>query len=54
MRVPELPDVENARGFFAQHAAGRRVERVVVVDAFVPRSSSPRGLADALRDRRFE
>jgi formamidopyrimidine-DNA glycosylase len=51
--VPELPDVEAARRFFARRAAGRRVERVVVTDAGVLRNASARGLADALRDRRF-
>jgi formamidopyrimidine-DNA glycosylase len=51
--VPELPDVEASRRWFADHAAGRRVERVVVVDASVVRNASARGLADALRGRCF-
>jgi formamidopyrimidine-DNA glycosylase len=31
--MPELPDVEGFRAVLAEHRAGRRVERVEVIDA---------------------
>ena len=52
--MPELPDVEAYRRFFARHAVGRRVRRVVVTDSTIVRNSSPRELDRALRGRRFE
>jgi formamidopyrimidine-DNA glycosylase len=51
--VPELPDVESSRRWFAAHATGRRVERVVVLDPSVVRNASARALAHALRGRSF-
>jgi formamidopyrimidine-DNA glycosylase len=51
--VPELPDVESARRFFARHAEGRRVDRVLVTDPAILRNTSAGGLADALRGRTF-
>jgi formamidopyrimidine-DNA glycosylase len=52
-RVPELPDVEASRRWFATHAAGRRVERVIVVDPSVVRNASARTLGHALRGCAF-
>lgn len=52
--MPELPDVESARRFFARHARGRRVDRVVVTDAAILRNATPRALGDALAGRAFE
>jgi formamidopyrimidine-DNA glycosylase len=52
--MPELPDVEQYRRFFARHAAGRTVERVVVPDATIVRNTTPRTLDRALRGHRFD
>ncbi|MBI4261494.1 MAG: Fpg/Nei family DNA glycosylase [Actinobacteria bacterium] len=52
--MPELPDVEEYRRFFARHAAGRSVRRVVVPDATIVRNATPRALDRALRGRTFE
>ena len=52
--MPELPDVEQYRRFFARHAAGRTVRRVVVPDATILRNARPAQLDRALRGRRFE
>jgi formamidopyrimidine-DNA glycosylase len=52
--VPELPDVESFRRFFARRAMGRTVEHVVVPDPTILRNTTPRELDDALRGRRFE
>ncbi len=51
--MPELPDVEAYRRFFRRHAAGKTV-RSVGADPTILRNSTPRGLATALRGRRFE
>jgi formamidopyrimidine-DNA glycosylase len=51
--VPELPDVEGYRRFFALHAAGRTVERVVVTDPAIVRNAAPEALDRALRGRTF-
>ncbi len=50
--MPELPDVEAYRRFFAEHAAGR-VVRDVVTDPSMLRDVSESVLRDALRGRRF-
>jgi len=52
--VPELPDVEAYRRFFARHAAGHTVRRVVVTDPTIARNAAPDTLDRALRGRRFE
>jgi formamidopyrimidine-DNA glycosylase len=52
--MPELPDVEAYRRFFAQHAAGRTVRRTLVTDEGILRNASARALDDALRGHRFE
>jgi formamidopyrimidine-DNA glycosylase len=53
MSVPELPDVEAFRRFFRQHAAGKTV-RSVGADPTILRNTNVRGLAGALKGRRFE
>jgi formamidopyrimidine-DNA glycosylase len=51
--MPELPDVEAFRRFFREHAAGKTV-RAIGADPTILRNTTPRGLANALRGRRFE
>ncbi len=52
--MPELPDVEDRRRRFREHAAGRRILRVVALEPSILRNASPRELDRALRGRRFE
>lgn len=52
--MPELPEVETYRRFFAEHAAGRTVRRTLVTDPAILRNASPRSLDRALRGRRFD
>jgi formamidopyrimidine-DNA glycosylase len=52
--VPELPDVEGFRRYFARHAAERRVRGVRVRDAALVRNTSAQGLGRALAGHRFE
>jgi formamidopyrimidine-DNA glycosylase len=52
--MPELPDVEGYRRAFAEHASGRTVREVALVDRSMLRDTDPEMLADALRGRRFE
>jgi formamidopyrimidine-DNA glycosylase len=52
--MPELPDVEGFRRYFDRHAAGRRVERVEVLDRTMLRNSSPQAVGRALRGRDLE
>ena len=51
--MPELPDVEGFRRYFARYAKGRRVRGVRVPAREVLRNTSPPGLARSLRGRRF-
>jgi formamidopyrimidine-DNA glycosylase len=51
--VPELPDVEGFRRYFARYAAGGRVEKVEVLDRSLLCNTTPRGLGRALRGRRL-
>ncbi|MDP8978071.1 MAG: Fpg/Nei family DNA glycosylase, partial [Actinomycetota bacterium] len=51
--MPELPDVEGFRRFFARHARGSRVVRVTAPDPQVLRDTTVQGLGRALRGRRF-
>jgi len=51
--VPELPDVESYRRFFASHAEDRRVDRVVVTDPGILRGVTPAALSRALPGERF-
>jgi formamidopyrimidine-DNA glycosylase len=51
--MPELPDVEGFRRVLAEHAAGRRIERVEVRDPAVLRNARPEPMARSLRGRRF-
>lgn len=50
--MPELPDVEGFRATLAEHAQGRRIRRVDVIDSGVLRDVEPRVLSDALAGRR--
>ena len=52
--MPELPDVEGFRRYFARFAQGKRIEAVRVQTAAIVRNSSPQGLGRALKGRRFE
>lgn len=51
--MPELPDVEGSRRFWACEAAGQCVTHVRVPDRGVLRNTSPQGLGRALADRRL-
>jgi len=51
--MPELPDVEHFRRFFAEHATERTVAGVWA-DPTIVRNTTPRALASALRGHRFE
>jgi formamidopyrimidine-DNA glycosylase len=51
--MPELPDVEHYRRFFAEHGAGRTVS-AVWADPTIVRNATSRGLSAALRGHRFE
>jgi formamidopyrimidine-DNA glycosylase len=51
--MPELPDVEGFRRYLAEHAAGRRVERVDVPDRALVRNRPPQALGRALHGQRF-
>jgi formamidopyrimidine-DNA glycosylase len=52
--VPELPDVERFRRFFALHAAGRAVRSLEALDPAIVRNATPEALEQALRGRRFD
>jgi len=52
--VPELPEVEAYRRFFAEHAAGRTVWAVDVLDPAIVRNATPGEVGSALAGRRFE
>ena len=52
--VPELPDVERFRVFFALHAAGRAVRGVEALDPAIVRNATPDALENALRGHRFQ
>jgi formamidopyrimidine-DNA glycosylase len=52
--VPELPDVEHARGVLARHATGRLIDRVVTTDPGILRNAGAVDLDRALRGHRFE
>jgi formamidopyrimidine-DNA glycosylase len=52
--VPELPDVEHARGILARSAAGRRIERILTTDPGILRNTEAATLDRALRGHRFE
>jgi formamidopyrimidine-DNA glycosylase len=52
--VPELPDVEGFRRFFADHATGRRIEGVEALDRSLLRNRSPQTLGRSLKAGRFD
>lgn len=51
--MPELPDVEGFRRYFARYASGERIDSVVVADPDLVRNTSPQGLGRSLSGRRF-
>ena len=51
--MPELPDVDGFRRVLADHAVGRRIDRVEVSDPGVLRGTSAGDLDAALRGHRF-
>jgi formamidopyrimidine-DNA glycosylase len=51
--MPELPDVEGFRRYFARYAAGRRIASVQVADHELVRNTTPQGLGRRLTGRRF-
>src|SRR5215218_11122537 len=51
--MPELPDVEGYRRYWARYATGRRVRGVDVPAPAIIRNRSPTGLARSLKDRRL-
>lgn len=51
--MPELPDVEGFRRVFAEHAAGRTVERVEVLDRSMLRNRRPQALGRLLAGQRL-
>ena len=51
--MPELPDVEGFRRYWARYASGRRVREVRVPNPAIVRNRSAPGLARALVGRRF-
>jgi formamidopyrimidine-DNA glycosylase len=52
--VPELPEVEAYRRFFAEHAMGRTVRAVDVLDPAIVRNAAAGDVGRALAGRRFE
>jgi formamidopyrimidine-DNA glycosylase len=52
--VPELPDVEGFRRYFARHATGKPIVGVEVLDRDLVRNATPRALGQALKGQRFE
>jgi formamidopyrimidine-DNA glycosylase len=52
--VPELPEVEAYRRFFAEHAKDRTVRAVDVLDPAIVRNAAPDDVGRALTGRRFE
>jgi formamidopyrimidine-DNA glycosylase len=51
--MPELPDVEGYRRYLARHAAGQRIARVEVPDAYLLHNRSPQAFARALKGKQF-
>lgn len=51
--MPELPDVEGFRRVLAEHAVGRRIDRVDVIDAGILRGIPAADFDAALRGHRF-
>jgi formamidopyrimidine-DNA glycosylase len=52
--VPELPEVEQFRRFFARHASGRLIGDVEVLDPGIVRNVAPLVLEGTLRGHRFD
>jgi len=52
--VPELPEVEAYRRFFAEHAKGRTVRAVDVLDRDIVRNAAPEDAGSLLTGHRFE
>ncbi|NYI92829.1 formamidopyrimidine-DNA glycosylase [Amycolatopsis endophytica] len=51
--MPELPDVEGFRRVLDEHAKGKRIDDVVILDAGVLRDVSARRVRGKLRNQRF-
>lgn len=51
--MPELPDVEGFRRYFARHAAGRKILSIDVPDRAMVRNRSPQAFARTLDGRRL-
>ncbi len=51
--MPELPEVELYTRYFAEHALGQKISRVVVRDARILGATTPARLRAALTGRRF-
>lgn len=51
--MPELPDVEGFKRYFARHAAGRRVRSTEAPNPAIVRNTSPAAIGRALHGRRF-
>ena len=52
--MPELPDVEGFKRYWARHASGQRVKEVRVPNPAIVRNTSPSAVARALKGRRLE
>lgn len=52
--MPELPDVEGFKRYYARYAARRTVERIEVPSPAILRNTSPQGLGRSLRGRRLQ
>ena len=51
--MPELPDVEGYRRYFARHATGKEIKSVEVRNLSIVRNTSAQGLGRALKGRTF-
>jgi len=51
--MPELPDVEGFRRYFARHAQGQRILRIEAPDRMMLRNRTPRSFAAALTGATF-
>lgn len=52
--MPELPDVEGFKRYFARYAAGRQVESISAPARAILRNTTPQAVGRALRGKRLE